>query len=225
MNSAETGAWVPAPTVLALPAEEIHVWRARLDHGPEAGASLLSDDEQQRAGAFHFGIDRRRFVASRIVLRSVLSRYVGTAAAQLRFTKGRHGKPRLAHPAGVLHFNLSHSGELLLVAVARHREVGVDVEMVRENIPVQMLADHHFTPTAAASVRALSPEMGVRKFYEIWTQTEAQLKASGLGLSQGTQVAEPARWTVHALTPGEGYAAAVATDGAEFQTRCYEWTE
>lgn len=225
MMPANPEPWRAAPDEFALSTDDVHVWRAGLRPDIGERTATLSSDERARAAAFHFEIDRRRFVASRAILRGLLARYLRVAPGELRFTKGPHGKPRLSHPASALTFNLSHSGEWMLVAVARGREVGVDLEMARENLPVQMLADHHFAPAAAAELRALPEAERARKFYELWTRTEAQLKAGGRGLSRGTTVCDASRWTVQPVFPNPDYTAALAVEGTGFQLKCTAWME
>src|SRR5690349_20633592 len=78
-------------------------------------AGLLDASEAERAARFHFDVHRRRYVAAHGFLREVLARETGSAARALRFELGAHGKPRLVE--GALHFNLTHSADLALLAV------------------------------------------------------------------------------------------------------------
>ena len=97
--------------------------RQRLD-------SILDDDERARAARFVFPHDGRRYVAAHAALRLVLAHYLDEDPRRLRFERGTHGKPRLAcRTAGDYEINLSHSGGRALIAVARAREVGVDIEV------------------------------------------------------------------------------------------------
>ncbi len=109
-----------------------------------AGTSLrsrLSSDELARAARFHFERDRTRFSVARAALREILAHYLGTSPAEIAFVYGDHGKPALAPPYGDLRFNLSHSHDLALCAVARGSEVGVDVERIRELDDLEGMAD------------------------------------------------------------------------------------
>jgi phosphopantetheinyl transferase len=149
--------FLPAPDRLEMPGDEVHVWRVDLDT-----------------------------VDSRWALREILGRYLGQPADQLRFETNRHGKPRLASPAGEKPaFNLSHSGSLALVAVAG-REVGVDVERIRAKRPVD--------------------------FYRRWADREARVKCLGTGLT-GPVPSDAVEPAVHRLDVGPGYAASVAILG------------
>jgi 4'-phosphopantetheinyl transferase len=204
---------------------EVHVWRVELADGDlEALRPLLSLAESIRAERFHFSRDRARFTAGRGRLRTILGRYLDLPPHELRFTEGAHGKPELEGMASTLRFNLSHSDDLMLLAVTHARAVGIDLELMREDVPFQSLADHYFEPEDAWDLRLLPPIERVGKFYALWTSTEARLKADGAGLGRGTRVIQPERWSVIRLQPAEGYAAALATEGSDFELNCHTWT-
>src|SRR5271163_1150589 len=105
---------------------EIHVWLGRVEDLP-APETLLNDDELARASRFHFPRHRHQFCAGRGMLRSLLAAYCGVPAAAIAFELSASGKPFLAHSD--LHFNLSHSGALVVCAFARCRRIGIDVEL------------------------------------------------------------------------------------------------
>ena len=111
----------------ALAPDVVHVWAVPLDGGQPPNETLLSADERRRAELFRRPELRRRFVSARVGLRTVLSRYLGVGPADVGLAFEPAGKPRLAmrdDAADRLRFNLSHSGELALVAVADRCEVG-----------------------------------------------------------------------------------------------------
>jgi 4'-phosphopantetheinyl transferase len=219
--------WRAPPGDLALLPGELHVWRIDLARA-RVDQAALSDEEQARAARFLLERDRRRFVASHAALRRILTRYLGPVAP--RFADGPHGKPFLDGAA--LRFNLSHSGELALVAVADGREVGVDVEAVRE-LDLAGMARVSFSPRERAALFALPPDERLPAFFRCWTRKEAHLKATGFGLAlplDGFDVSlgpdEPARlvatrpdpdearrFSLLHLDVGPGYAAAVEVAG------------
>lgn len=220
----------PLPTIFATAPErpslgegEVHLWRADLQSDPAAYGEVLSPEEWVRAGRFHFDRDRRRFIAAHGLLRIILSRYTGIAPHELRFGAGPHGKPMLEPNFTGLQFNLSHSDELMLLAVCRSREVGVDLEFMRENVPYESLAAHYFPPTDAWQIRTSPPAERVGLFYETWTITEARLKAAGTGFAAAASVVQPDRWSLRTLTPAAGYAAALAVEGEPFELACWAW--
>src|SRR2546423_3305318 len=133
-----TRIWLSPPKRLSLEGDEIHVWRAYLNQTQPRLSELwtwLSADERERAKRFHFRRDCDRYVAAHGVLRDILSRYLRTTPDQIRFFYGEHGKPALSDEAGKarLTFNLSHSREIALYAIAKSHAVGVDIEFVRED--------------------------------------------------------------------------------------------
>ncbi len=223
MNSPNHSSWQPAPRSPHLRAGEVHLWRANLaDTDPEL-STALSPAEWIRAGRFHFERDRQRFIATRGIVRTILSRYLDMDAGELAFTLGEHGKPALDGVCSTLRFNLSHSDDLLLVAVSHMREVDVDVEFMRPDVPFEALADHYFAPEDAWKLRLLPPAEKAWQFYELWTRAEARLKASGRGLSGANGIIEPDRWSLRRVSPAEGYAAALVVEGGEFQLDCWSW--
>jgi 4'-phosphopantetheinyl transferase len=137
--------------------------------------------------------------------------------------EGPHGKPELTGAAVSLRFNLSHSDDLMLLAVTHARAVGIDLELIREDVPVETLADYYFAPEDAWHLRMLPAPQRVWKFYELWTSAEAQLKANGTGIAHGLKVLEPDRWSLLKLTPADGYTGALAVEGDDFQLECWSW--
>ncbi|HEY0170029.1 MAG TPA: 4'-phosphopantetheinyl transferase superfamily protein [Pyrinomonadaceae bacterium] len=240
--------WLEAPERPLLREGEAHVWRASLE--PDAPAlrrlwETLSADERQRADRFHFQRDREHFVAARGGLRGILGRYTGAAPQTLRFSYDGYGKPSLSGGAGAVppRFNVSHSGGLALYAVTDGREVGVDIERVREDFAGLDIAERFFSPDEVAALSAVPAGERATAFFDCWTRKEAYIKARGLGLSHplhlftvsltpGRPAAllrtdddpqEAARWSLVELSPGEGYRAALAIEGEVSSLRCWRW--
>lgn len=194
--------WCDAPPRLKLGNDEVHVWRATLTVGQPVLQCLfntLNPDERTKAERFYFQKDRDRSIAARAVLRLILSRYLELKPAHLRFCYNRFGKPALIGQSGAdaLHFNMSHSGELALYAITRGREIGVDVEHLREDFAREQIAKRFFSPSEVAMLHALPLNMRTRGFFNCWTRKEAYIKARGEGLSLPLD-----RFDV-SLTPGE----------------------
>jgi len=220
--------------------DEVHVWHADLDRVPEpVHADSLSADERERGRRFRFERDRRRFVAARGLLRVLLGRYLDVHPAGVRFGYGPRGKPFLASGDG-LRFNVSHSGGLALLAFAWRREVGVDVERVRPVPEAEDIARRYFSPWEAADLLRLPEGERAAAFFRCWTRKEAFVKATGDGLSRpldGFDVTvapgEPARvvrvagepevagrFWIEDVSPGRGFAAAVAFEGNPARVVC-----
>ena len=233
MASASTGRWHPRPHP-PLGAHDVHVWRVPLDDDARAESywSLLSEEERRRAARFVRDVHRRRFVAAHGALRSILAAYVDAEPAALDFVSGEHGKPALRDVTGrpSVEFNLSHSDDLALVAVARARAVGVDLERWSEVEHLE-LAERFFSPGERDALRALAhaPHLVEAGFFAAWTRKEAYLKATGQGITRGLHhfdvaltPGEPARlladrlddqatarWAMFALDAAPGYSAAL----------------
>jgi 4'-phosphopantetheinyl transferase len=145
-------------------------------------------------------------------LREVLVLYLDEDPAGIELRRGAHGKPALADPSSSLRFNLSHSGDLALIAVTHGREVGVDVERIRPRRDLPRLAERALDPAAAAAVRAAPPDAQPAAFHEAWARREAGVKCLGAGLGGPFP---PAPVAVTELNPAPGYAAALAVAGDE----------
>ena len=165
-----------------LPLEEVHVWQLDLESAPLTDlALLLSEDELRRAARFHFDHDRDHWVAAHGLLRVILGRYLASSPASLQFGCGPFGKPKLIGEA--LQFNLSHTGGQALLAVARQREVGVDIERLRSDFSPEELGGHTLSSQEQADLDSLPPKQRHHAFLTLWTGKEAYIKARGLGLS------------------------------------------
>ena len=215
--------WQAGPETPQLAPGEVHLWRATLTEPQPGLYDTLSTAEHVRAGRFYQERDRQRFITAHGVLRSILGRYLETDPRHVEFAAGPFGKPLLMPNFRGIHFNLSHSDNLMLLAVARTREVGVDVELMRSDVPFESLAEHYFEPTEAWSIRTAPNEERATRFYEMWTSTEARLKAAGTGFADPGTVVQLDRWSLLTLTPASGYAAALAVEGDGFDLQCWSW--
>lgn len=237
MNAA-SAPWPARELPLPLADDEVHVWAVSLAAQPrevETLAQRLADDERRRAERFRLPHVRRRFVVARASLRALLAAYLPGADPPIELAYTALGKPFLARrPAGGLRFNLSHSGELALVALARGVELGVDVEQVRALGDQQGLAERFFAAEEVAALAALPEPQRLAAFFRCWTRKEAVLKALGSGLSfpldrfavsvadepaprvlsMDGQTAPAARWSLVHLAPEPGYVGAVALKAA-----------
>lgn len=193
-----------SPLVLPLDAPHCELWRIDLDqHVPAAALAKLSADEVARARRFVFERDRHRFIAAHAALRQLLGQHSGQAGERLRFVAGRFGKPALA--SADLHFNLSHSHGIGLVALSSRNELGVDVEVLRPMPDALALAAAYFSPAEQAALTACPVAQRDRAFFVCWTRKEACLKAVGIGLDLATDGFDvgiaPVAQTVTLTTP------------------------
>jgi 4'-phosphopantetheinyl transferase len=172
----------------------------------------------------------------------VLSGYLGTGPDAIAFRSNGDGKPRLAHPER-LRFNLSHSGVLGLLAVSANREVGIDVEEIRDLEDIEDLAKTCFSPVEQAAFAAVPAVQRSWALFAGWTRKEAFLKALGEGLSRpldsfdvSLAPGEPARllrvegapsapasYAIRSLEPAPGYVGALVVDGIQMTLRWRRW--
>lgn len=165
----------------------IAVWTVALDGEPhDAELDALSADERSRAAAIVVPAVRRRFVRARATLRRILAGETGRAPHALAIDYGAHGKPRLPDHPG-LHFNLSHSGGLAVIATSTIGEVGIDLEALRPRPGLLPVARRFFAAHEADAVEACDGEARSRAFLRLWTRKEAVLKASGRGIGVDTR--------------------------------------
>jgi 4'-phosphopantetheinyl transferase len=118
---------------------------------------LLTEHEREREQQMHFARDRRRYLVTRALVRIALSKYApGVAPHEWAFTSNRYGKPEIANPApqaANLTFNITHSGQLIVVGVARGIALGGDTENVRVRRAPLDIADDYFTSDGCQHVR------------------------------------------------------------------------
>jgi 4'-phosphopantetheinyl transferase len=165
---------------------EVHVWRVELDDLLARRAALehvLSDDERERAGRLRSSELRDRWTVARVALRFILASYAGVPPASLVFDVGTYGKPALRDPSAPFSFNVTHTGNRTLVAVAGSTTVGIDAEVLRTCTGWQDLSRRFFARSEAEDIESLPPEQQLAAFFACWTRKEAILKAGGVGLA------------------------------------------
>lgn len=261
-----------APGQPRLRHDEVHLWRASLDQPLRLTRQwweTLSADEKTRADHFYFEKDRLHFIVAHGLLRAILGRYLDLPSDTLSFNTNAYGKPFLAMPLTqqngrdsivgrldqgsgfgtldgepVLHFSLSHSHQLALYAFAFEREVGIDVEWMRPLAfgEYDEMAEHFFSTSEQAALRAQSATLKAWAFFHCWTRKEAYIKACGKGLSipldqfdvslspheparllaSREDPEAPARWSMYDFPPGPGYAGALVVEGVGWTPRHWQ---
>jgi len=231
---------------LELGPGEVDLWLASLDCPPaplRAMTKTLSADETERQ--FHFDADRAQFMKARAILRDLLSRYLGCTAGEIVFAYESRGKPRLGDIKSNtqdLRFNLSHSGDAALYAIARGRELGVDIESIRPGMPWERLANCFFCPSEVVKLHEWPAHQRTFGFFTCWSRKEAYIKARGDGLSiplNSFEVSvepseEPAllaaadpdelmRWSFWEVPLGESFAGALVVNGRPSRVRLLIW--
>ena len=147
---------------------------------------LLSEAERVRYARFYFDRDRLQYLATRALVRTVLSQYAAVSPQDWYFHIDERGKPSVGQPRTPLplHFNLSNTRGLVACAVSvGHERVGVDVERLDRKNDLEALADRYFCPTESRALRTLDAASRPRRFFDYWTLKESYIKARGLGLA------------------------------------------
>jgi 4'-phosphopantetheinyl transferase len=217
--------------------DAIHIWGL---HVPDILDRLeilyarLCGEEQEKALRFIRDTDSQSSIAARGALRTLLYGYTGIPSNEIQFEYSGNGKPSLALPVegrggGNLSFNVSHSGDWVVLAIGRNRHIGVDIEMIKPEMDVASIASRYFLPEESARVQNAEDQHAA--FFGIWACKEAYVKAAGSALFRelGTFVVpadggEQEGWNFHRLDAGSRYAAAVVTDKPITALPCYDFS-
>lgn len=219
---------------------QVHIWRASIDldeHQMGNMLAILANDEVERAAHFHFERDKKRFIAARGILRHILAGYLGKSPCDLKFEYSAKAKPALATTSESkdLSFNLSHSNGFALYAVTSHRNIGIDIEHINDDVLAWEIARKFFSKTEISLLKAIDKNEMHELFFQYWTRKEAILKARGDGISfpmekvevssisgsNFSQITLPGDESesmhlyVQDLFPWPGYAAAIAVEGGD----------
>lgn len=171
--------------------DAVHIWQGRISDDAPVSAlwHQLSSDEQARANDYRFAGPRHRFIVARALLRWILIHYLSVPAAEIAIRSQAmgdrlKGKPYLVKPEHRwLRFNVAHSGDVVLVAVAHNREVGVDVEALRLVVNPDYLMRTFFSEAERQMLTARAEPRRSELLLAAWTAKEAYGKALGVGVA------------------------------------------
>jgi 4'-phosphopantetheinyl transferase len=225
---------------LATPGESVEAALGRL-------TGMLSAEERAVAAGFDSEERRRAYITAHALLRAILGRIAGVAPNEIVFRYGRRGKPEIVSPTQDLQFNMSHSRDVVLVAVTHGRRVGVDIEHIDEPGDVRRIAARFLSPRDRDAIDQLPAERQRAAFLRCWTRKEAYMKARGDGISRPlddfdvtpTPDASSARLRASTANPNEseaweladvpsprGFMAAIAVEGHGFEVVQHaDWTQ
>lgn len=240
--------FLPASEKMTIEAGEIHIWRSFIEAsspiGP-TGLELLSPDEIGRAERYQTADNRNYFIQQRALLRYILSRYLDCDPGDIVFSYSIKGRPSLdpTRYQQPIYFNLSHSGQIVLYAIAYDMVIGIDVEYMRENVDIKAVAKRYFTANEVDYLECLPQDQQRSRFFEMWVGKEAYIKArgEGLGLSLSSFEILPTEdqeemiiplkedssglvWKVTPLAPYPQYTAAVAAPVGNWHWQGYDVT-
>jgi 4'-phosphopantetheinyl transferase len=229
--------WTSTVHPVVIDPDEVYVWLLCLNdpHATTRLYPILSAEEKQRAAQFRFDRDRDRFIVARGGLRLILGWCLDLPPYELTFAYSAYGKPAL--PKGLsrhdLRFNISHSGEIAVLGVANGRELGIDIEQIRHDVDMELVATRFFSAAEQAALQEVPKNRKLDSFYACWTRKEAFIKALGQGLSLPLDSfdvsltpglppqilaarSEPQpwlRWSLQEINVGPGYQACLAVEG------------
>ena len=214
----------------------VRIWVVPVD-APAECDGILDENDRARAAAFLDERDRQRFTTAHGALRILAGRELGVAPEKLTWTPGRYGKPELVAPWSGLHTSLSHSGDLIAVAISTGRPVGVDIQGLAAGADVVGLAERFFPPDESAYVAAgRDAATRANRFARLWVRKEAVVKAAGSRLWPNLTIAVRDREVVTCADPAgshrvadiaapAGFRAAVALAGpAPFTAEALAWS-
>lgn len=158
---------------------EVLLYFARIGSiGAQQGRDLLADDDLARLASLTHARRRAEYLTSRALLRLALERYTGRPAKSQRLRTGRNGKPECVEGPAV---SVSHSGDLVVCALAPAGRIGVDIQTASPRRRADDIARQYFSECEHDWIRSGSHE----RFYMLWVLKEAYLKATGFGLAGG----------------------------------------
>jgi 4'-phosphopantetheinyl transferase len=162
----------------------LHVWKIPLyiaeSQLPQL-LTLLNDEEKNTATRFRFDQHRRRYIASHAALRNILAQQLNTTACKIDIHIQENGKPYI--PQTPIHFNLTHSKDLALLAISYQGDVGIDLEYLKQGTNFLGIAERFFHPLEVEQLKEMAPKSREKFFYFCWTGKEAYLKAKGVGIA------------------------------------------
>jgi 4'-phosphopantetheinyl transferase len=236
------------PTRIKLRDDEVQVWYAFLNNSARQCAvydELLSNKEKERASRFVRDTDRNRYILRTGILKKLITRYSGLQPDNLRLSYGPYGKPVLDDSINVAHlsFNMSESGGHALYAFTQNREIGVDIEQIRDIPEMENIVRLFFSEAEQAAFASLLPQDKIKGFFDVWTRKEAFIKALGGGLSIPLTEIEislgpgnlgmfisrdevlnlTTKWMIQDISPSQDCSAAVAVEGSGFTIKCWKW--
>lgn len=194
---------------------DIHLWQLDLSDVQQTAESCLDQDEQTRFHDFAGSAQARRYLASRCAMRQIIGQYLGIEPQDVQFSIQQAGKPVIAPADCDLHFNLTHTGDVGLLVVARGMAVGVDIEQIRSMKHKQSIARRTFEPTEVKALAETPEAEQDEHFFRLWTCMEARQKCKGHGIF-GFKVSSQSVG-MHQFIPIPGYCAALAWEDLSVQ--------
>jgi len=214
----------------SLVKDRVHVFYGMVSGFSQSDALFfLSEKEKVRASHYVSAADQNRYIISRAILKCILAGLLKVQEKDIEFQYSKNGKPWLRNnPA--LKFSLSHSEDIVVIAVSYGDEVGIDVEQLDREVDLAKLQSYLFTQGELSIFQSISRQFQKKIFIHSWTKKEAFLKATGEGLTramnslelafsdevhsqQKKQMPYETDWILDSFTPTDNCVATVAVQG------------
>ncbi|MGD1946194.1 MAG: 4'-phosphopantetheinyl transferase family protein [Croceivirga sp.] len=173
------------PQFFQLNSSEIHLWAFSynfLNKDIDLFANILCQKERDRAAKYRFEKDKISFICARGALRILLEKYTNQRSQNIVFKYDEFGKPLMEGPS-VPHFNVSHSGDQILLGFCANHPLGTDIEKITTDFDILEIAKNHFYGDEIAALKSLPRLKRYEGFFSLWTRKEAVIKHIGKGLS------------------------------------------
>jgi 4'-phosphopantetheinyl transferase len=161
----------------------VNIWRAYLPSFFSYSNELISyldAEELEKSRRYHFDKDSKRYTISRAFLKLLLAPVIDVEARDISIIAGPNKKPVIRDAPNPVSFNISHSGDWLLMAMSSH-DIGVDIEKIDRELHYQDIMDQSFSEKEKEFVlRSSDPQ---QNFFRLWTRKEAISKASSKGIT------------------------------------------
>ncbi len=181
----------PESIVLKLDPHRVDLWFAFYDeinegHLLDRYRLLLSNEEREREQRIYLAKNRHRFLVTRALVRTVLSRYAPVPPKHWSFLSNSYGKPGISNDGSVasrISFNVSHTDGLIVLGVTCETALGVDIENVHSRRATLDSTEAYLSDEESLAITELSPDQRSERFFQYWTLKESYIKARGMGLS------------------------------------------
>jgi 4'-phosphopantetheinyl transferase len=228
--------WTAAETIPALPADEVHVWKVQLDllTGEESEVTPFTADVNHARATARDDVELRRRATARRILKTILAGYLNLSPAEVQICNNSFGKPALdsRHHRESIEFNVSHSRNVALIAVAANSHLGIDIECVDRNFPIRNVM-RHFSASGLFAVGDPASATDANSFFELWTRNEAYAKATGLGFSGllarrsetcSTSELDSNNFSITSFRAGGEFMGAIATSAGAASIRFFNYS-
>ncbi len=244
MNNSWKKTWQKTPDTLSLSKDHIDIWLCdlkQLSGDINIIYSILSEDERERADKLKVEDKKQQYIITRGALRQRLGLLTNIEPKDFVFEYLEHGKPVLAnnHQCADITFNVSHSNDLALIAIAQEQTIGIDIEKINHESDHQALMTRFFSKAEQAEFQTMPDTNKARAFCACWTRKEAFIKAVGDGVSYGLDKFDVAvdpenqtpdinlhkpseeRWSAINLPINDEYMASLVGDRDSLSVRCW----